>query len=37
MRALMDDILSAFGLLTRLPLPLPGRGSHEASNLSRSV
>ncbi len=35
MRALADDILSAFGLLTRLPLP--ARDLHEASRLSRSV
>jgi len=35
MRALVDDILSAFGLLTRLPLP--DRDLHEPSRLSRSV
>lgn len=35
MRTLVDDLLAAFGLLTRLPLP--GRDAHGASQLSRSV
>ncbi len=35
MRTLVDDILAAFGLLTRLPMPL--REAHGVSQLSRSV
>jgi adenosylcobinamide-GDP ribazoletransferase len=35
MRALLDDVLSAFGLLTRLPLP--EREAHEASQLARGI